>query len=72
MPYPRCTADGLDFRQQKMEGLQCGADDYIEKPFNSKMLLGHIANIIRNRKLLKQKFGKDISAASRQKQKYRH
>ena len=26
------------------------------------MLLGHIANIIRNRKLLKQKFGKDISA----------
>ncbi|UVP11399.1 ATP-binding protein [Bacteroides ovatus] len=42
----------LTSENNKMEGLQCGADDYIEKPFNNKMLLGHIANIIRNRKLL--------------------
>ena len=47
-----------------MEGLLCGADDYIEKPFNNKMLLGHIANLIRNRKLLKQKFGKDMTSCS--------
>ncbi len=40
----------------KMEGLQCGADDYIEKPFNNKLLLGRIANLLRNRKLLKKKF----------------
>ena len=39
----------------KMEGLQCGADDYIEKPFNNKLLLGRIANLLRNRKLLKKK-----------------
>lgn len=39
-----------------MEGLQCGADDYIEKPFNNKLLLGRIANLLRNRKLLKKKF----------------
>lgn len=41
----------------KMEGMQCGADDYIEKPFNNKLLLGRIANLLRNRKLLKKKFG---------------
>lgn len=49
---------------KKMEGLQCGADDYIEKPFNNQMLLGHIANILRNRKLLKQKFGQEMSTAT--------
>lgn len=54
----------LTSENNKMEGLQCGADDYIEKPFNNKMLLGHIANIIRNRKLLKQKFSKDLSATA--------
>ncbi|WP_274972585.1 two-component regulator propeller domain-containing protein [Bacteroides fluxus] len=59
---PVVLLTALTSDNKKMEGLQCGADDYIEKPFNNKMLLGHIANIIRNRKLLKQKFGKDISA----------
>ena len=61
---PVVLLTALTSDNKKMEGLQCGADDYIEKPFNNKMLLGHIANIIRNRKLLKQKFGKDLSANS--------
>lgn len=59
---PVVLLTALTSDNKKMEGLQCGADDYIEKPFNNKMLLGHIANILRNRKLLKQKFGKDMSA----------
>lgn len=59
---PVVLLTALTSDNKKMEGLQCGADDYIEKPFNNKMLLGHIANIIRNRKLLKQKFGKEITA----------
>lgn len=58
---PVVLLTALTSDNKKMEGLQCGADDYIEKPFNNKMLLGHIANILRNRKLLKQKFGKDIT-----------
>lgn len=41
----------------RLQGLQCGADDYIAKPFNNKLLLSRIANIIRNRKLLKKKYG---------------
>lgn len=59
---PVVLLTALTSDNKKMEGLQCGADDYIEKPFNNKMLLGHIANMIRNRKLLKQKFGKDMAA----------
>lgn len=59
---PVVLLTALTSDNKKMEGLQCGADDYIEKPFSNKMLLGHIANILRNRKLLKQKFGKDASA----------
>lgn len=59
---PVVLLTALTSDNKKMEGLQCGADDYIEKPFNNKMLLGHIANIIRNRKLLKHKFGKELSA----------
>lgn len=58
---PVILLTALTSDNKKMEGLQCGADDYIEKPFNNKMLLGHIANILRNRKLLKQKFGKDMT-----------
>ena len=61
---PVIMLTALTSDNNKMEGLLCGADDYIEKPFNNKMLLGHIANLIRNRKLLKQKFGKDMTSGS--------
>lgn len=59
---PVVLLTALTSEGNKMEGLQCGADDYIEKPFSNKMLLGRIANILRNRKLLKQKFGREIAA----------
>lgn len=59
---PVLLLTALTSDSKKMEGLQCGADDYIEKPFNNKMLLGRIANTIRNRKLLKQKYGEGIAA----------
>lgn len=61
---PVILLTALTTDNKKMEGLQCGADDYIEKPFNTKMLLGRIANILRNRKLLKQKFEKGMSASA--------
>ncbi len=61
---PVILLTALTADNKKMEGLQCGADDYIEKPFNNKMLLGHIANILRNRKLLKQKFGKEMDTTA--------
>lgn len=60
---PVILLTALTSDNKKMEGLQCGADDYIEKPFSNKMLLGHIANIIRNRMLLKKKYGEVAASA---------
>ncbi len=36
-----------------IEGLSCGADNFITKPFNDDYLLGHIEQILANRKLFK-------------------
>lgn len=42
--------------EQTLEGLQTGADDYISKPFNIKILVARCNNIIQSRKLLQQRF----------------
>lgn len=44
--------------EDKVVGLEMGADDYITKPFNSKELKSRIKNIIEQRKKLLEKFGK--------------
>lgn len=59
---PVLLLTALTSDESKMEGLQCGADEYVEKPFNNKLLLGTVANLLRNRRLLKQKFGSTASA----------
>lgn len=40
----------------KLEGMETGADAYLGKPFDMQMLRGTIANLIRNRRLLRNKF----------------
>ncbi|AEW00125.1 response regulator receiver protein [Niastella koreensis GR20-10] len=42
--------------QSKIEGLGLGADAYIEKPFDPELLLAQIANLLDNRRKLKQHF----------------
>lgn len=42
--------------ESKIEGLETGADDYITKPFDSKLLKTKIKTIIQNRLLIQQKF----------------
>ena len=41
----------------KILGLNIGADDYITKPFNLKILRARIANLLANRALLREKYG---------------
>lgn len=42
--------------EQNIEGLKRGADDYINKPFSSKILVARCNNLIRNRILIQNKF----------------
>ncbi|WP_321425846.1 two-component regulator propeller domain-containing protein [uncultured Bacteroides sp.] len=44
--------------QSKIEGLDLGADAYIDKPFSVEYLLANIANLIQNREKLRQAFAK--------------
>ncbi|WP_396185825.1 two-component regulator propeller domain-containing protein [Flavobacterium sp.] len=45
----------------KMEGFETGADDYITKPFNESLLRARIKNILKNRSLLHEKFHSEDS-----------
>lgn len=47
--------------ESKIEGLETGADDYLTKPFNYDELLIRIKNLINQRKILKEKFSKEIN-----------
>ena len=49
--------------EYNIEGLRLGADDYITKPFNVKVLITRCNNLVNNRKMLQEKFSKqaDIS-----------
>lgn len=51
---PVVLLTALDSVEQNIEGLQQGADDYIGKPFHSKILLIRCNNIIRNRLLMQR------------------
>lgn len=47
--------------EQKIEGLQSGADDYVTKPFNFEILESRIDNLINQREVLRKSFQKHIS-----------
>lgn len=55
IPVILLTACSLD--EQRIQGYDGGADSYISKPFNSRLLLSRIRNLIANRLQLKQFFG---------------
>lgn len=54
IPVVLLTARGSD--EQNIEGLRCGADDYVTKPFNVKLLVTRCNNLLYNRKTLREKF----------------
>ena len=51
---PVILLTALNTNEQNIEGLNSGADDYITKPFNAKILLARCNNLIRNRLLLQR------------------
>jgi two-component system, cell cycle response regulator len=54
LPFILLTAK--DTLQSKLEGLELGADAYIEKPFSPKHLKMQIANLLANRNKIKEYF----------------
>ena len=59
IPVILLTACSLD--EQRIQGYDGGADSYISKPFNSKLLLVRLRNLMDNHKRLKQFFGDKTS-----------
>lgn len=45
-------------QEDKIQGLEIGADDYLAKPFDPKELQIRVQNLIQNRMLLREKFSK--------------
>jgi len=46
--------------EDRIEGFKSGADAYIPKPFDNVLLVSQIESIIRNRAILKERFGHDL------------
>jgi len=47
--------------ESKIKGLESGADDYIQKPFEKEVLIARIANLLQNRDNLQQYFYNTIT-----------
>jgi signal transduction histidine kinase/DNA-binding response OmpR family regulator/ligand-binding sensor domain-containing protein len=57
------TRDTVDAR---LQGLEEGADDYITKPFNEKLLLARVKNLIEQRRSMKERFSTDINLKAKE------
>lgn len=58
IPIILLTAKAGD--ENKFTGLEVGADDYITKPFNSKLLITKAEKLIENRRLLQQRYSQEL------------
>ena len=60
IPVLMLTACSMD--EQRIEGYECGADAYLSKPFNSRVLLARCEALIINRKRIQNALSTDIAA----------
>ena len=56
---PIILLTALNSVEQNIEGLNRGADDYISKPFNPRILLARANNLVRNRLLIHNQIRKN-------------
>lgn len=63
IPVLMLTAYAMD--EQRIQGYDSGADAYLTKPFNAKLLMTRIRNLIDNRKRLKS-LAEDVTGGSKQ------
>ncbi|MDP1677198.1 MAG: two-component regulator propeller domain-containing protein [Bacteroidota bacterium] len=58
---PVILLTALAEKEDKIEGLNVGADDYLVKPFDAQELLSRVRNLLENRKKLREAFGRTVS-----------
>ena len=61
---PIILLTAMSTSENKLEGVESGADAYITKPFSSRLLLARIFQLIEQREKLKRKFSNDPAMTS--------
>ena len=46
-------------KQNELKGLKAGADDYVTKPFKIKILEKRVENLVKSRRLLRERYGQE-------------
>lgn len=57
---PVILLTALHSEEQTIDGLNCGADDYITKPFSVNILITKCFGFLNNRRILQEKFSKQM------------
>jgi len=58
IPIILLTARTLE--ENVLQGLECGADDYVTKPFNTKILMARVKNLVDLRRQLQEKYKREM------------
>ena len=58
---PIILLTGSASEKSKLMGLECGAEDYVSKPFSKELIVARIQNILRSRSRLQQYFFNTIT-----------
>ena len=61
---PVILLTGTSSPEIKLQGIECGADDYITKPFEKQLLLARIRSILKGRDSLKKYFFNEVTLQS--------
>ena len=58
---PIILLTGSSSEKSKLMGLECGAEDYVSKPFSKELIVARVQNILRSRSRLQQYFFNTIT-----------